>query len=89
MKKCCSGAIRKIHNVVIVGFILANVVLFGLSLFMYLQLRQDVTCFNNQPHTYFIQVYLVVNTLIYVVLMLVMMSVNCDGQTMTVLNEHE
>ena len=88
VNKCCSAAIRRIHSVVVVGCMLANLALFGLSIFLYLQLQQDPVCLANQPHAYFLQVYIVAYALIYVVLLIVMISVNCDGQTMTVLNQH-
>ena len=88
ISKCCGSSVRKVYGCVVVIFMLGNIVMFGLCVFLYLQLMQDQICMDNQPHTYFIQVYLVVNTLIYVVLVLVMVSVNCDGQTMTVLGQH-
>ena len=54
MNKCCSNSIRKIHSVVVVGCMLANIAMFAFDVYIYLGVRKDAICLDAQPHTYFI-----------------------------------
>ena len=65
------------HSLVVVGCMLANMFAFGWAVYLYLQGRSDLICMDNQPHTYFIQVYGLAYLLIYLALAVVMISVNC------------
>ena len=87
--KCCASSARKIHSCIIIFCLLANITLYGLAVFLYWQIKTDIFCMENQPHTYFLQVYVVAFTLVYLVVLLVMISVNCEGRTMTVLDQNE
>ena len=74
--KCCSTSIHKIHNIVVIVFMLANLALFVWSVLLYLALTKSSSCMSNQPHTYFVQVYAALYALINLVLLVALISFN-------------
>ena len=74
--KCCSASIHRIHNTVVIVFMLASLALFVWAVLLYLATTESQACIDNQPHTYFLQVYVALYGLIYLSLVIAMISLN-------------
>lgn len=76
LNKCCSSAIHRIHNAVVVAFVLANLCLLGAGTLLYWGMRGSAGCMGSQPHIYFVEVYVCLYLLVNVVVAVGLVSVS-------------